>query len=380
MATTRRKQQQQQQADDQDLAAGAPLFEGGAEFDHIAVTRVLPQEDAGYLGTMPKDATLEDLRAAYGGGKFSLVPRDSSSHYIKGLGSRTETIAGTPIFSNELARKRWLKQQGVEEPKAGAAAPAGERAPSMMEMMLFMQKQAEINRAEMQAAAAERQREQEASRTQREREAEQAHQRQLQLVQLQVEQQTAALKAERERLREEAKEQRERDREWLQMMSATKAADGGGLKGALELLATAKELFGGGDGEPDPVAALAANAPAIMEQLARMGGGGKAGAAAPAGAVKAGGKGEPLVLEGELGAEAAAFLRDVEKRGGDPAAVMGQLIRTMHGRLKAAGRGQAAAAPPPVAASGKTEASKATPAPKGGTKKSAPPGRAAAAR
>src|SRR6266540_1327257 len=55
----------------------------------IRVTRV--SDPSGYLGEVPVDADLEDLRAQFGGGTFRLELRAGSGQILKG-GSRAVTI------------------------------------------------------------------------------------------------------------------------------------------------------------------------------------------------------------------------------------------------------------------------------------------------
>jgi hypothetical protein len=369
-----------------------PLFGDMEGVDHLLVYRMEPTEDEGSLGSCEPTITEAGLKEKYGGGKYKITPRDATSRFIPGQGGRTLKIAGDPKFSNDVSRRKWLKNNGIEEGRA-AAGGGGDRPPSMMEMMMFMQRQSELTRAEMTAAAAERQREAEANRQQREREAEAHHNRQLELVKLQVQQQEAMLKAERERIREEQKDARERDREFLQALTHAKGgAEGGGLKGTLELLSAAKELFGGGDGESDPLASLAQNAPALMEQVTRMVGG-KQQAAAPATPRARNGQAEPFVVEGALGQKASAFFTELARRKIDPAAFLNAMIDQQAKRIAAAegagapaaGNGKAPAAapapapPPAPAASAKSASPKATPRPGRGTTKSALPRRAAGA-
>lgn len=363
----RRKHQQQPQTEEQDLAAGAPLFEGGAEFDHIAVTRVLPQEDAGYIGTIPKDSTLEDLRSAYGGGKFSLVPRDASSHYIKGLGSRTETIAGTPVFSNEIARKRWLKGQGVEEqkPAAAPAAPAAPAGPSVLELIMLMDKSSERARLEAREQADQRARDQAA-----------AHERQLALLKADADRREKDLAAERDRMNAQLAADRQRDQQFMQTMISivkgeARAASVDPLDQAGKLVELIQQLGGGGGEEKDedPVNHLARNIGPILQQLRLMGGGGGGSgqAGAPAAARGKGGK-EPLTIEGPLGERAKALFGELARRGHDPARVFEAMLAQVGRKLKAAPKKRArngdpaAAAPPPAAA--KPAAKKKTARPK----------------
>jgi len=339
--------------DEEPRAGALPLFPDVEGVDHLIVYRLEPQEDEGYLGQAEPTITEDGFRAKYGGGKFKITPRDGSSQYITGKGTRTFVIAGEPKWSNDIARRKYMKANGVEDTRA--AAPAGERPPSIMEMMMFLQKQSESARLEMQAAAAVREREAELSRQQREREAEAAHKRQLELVQLQVQVQTDSLKAEQQRLREERKEQQERDREWMAAMAAHKGTQGGGdtLGQAAKLLELMQSLGGGGGGEEDPMANLTRNLPAIMQQLRLM----SPGAAPAAGAKRPAGP-EPLTIEGPLGAEANKVFGEIAKRGGDPSAVFAQVLQHLSRKL--------AAAPAPAATNGKAQ-------PKGAATAPAPP-------
>jgi len=368
MPTTRRKpRQEERQAED--LAAGAPLFKQGVpEFDHVAVQRVAPHEDAGYLGRMDKTITEDDVRGQYGGGKYKLTPRDSGGQYINGLGTTTIEISGDPVFKSEAARKLYNRNRGIEEPKAGPAAAAAPAGPSLIELMMFMEKGSERARLEAREQAA-----------QREREAAAAHERQLALVKADGERREKELQAERERLAAQLAADRQRDQQFMQTMISivkgeARAAAGSGdtLEQAAKLIGIVKELGGGGEGgDEDPMSHLTRNLPAIMQQLRLM----SPGAAPAAGPKKAGGA-EPLTIEGPLGAEASKVFKEIADRGGDPSLVFAQVLQGLRKKLAAAPattngkeqpNGEAAPAAP-AAAPRKTARPKTTGRPKAATR------------
>ncbi len=364
-----------------------PLFEAIEGVDHLLVYRIEPVEDEGSLGQCEPTITEQEIFKRWGGGKYKITPRNSTSQFIPGQGGRTLKIAGEPKFSNEISRRKWLKNNGAVEEGRAPASGGGERQPTLMEMMMFVQKQSEAARLEMQTGAEARLREMEAQRLAREAESERNHKRQMELLQMQISAREADLKAQAQRLELQMQNDRERDREFIKTVTAAKGeGGGGGIKQTLELLAAARELFGGGgEGEADPLSVLAGNALPIIDRLSSM-----AKPAGAAGAQAPGRKAKPdeVVMEGRLGQKAQAVIRELARRGINPELALEQNFDEI-GKLLAAQPAPAAnpapAQPkgkPAVAApaSAKTPLRKATRRSKGATKKSALPNRAAAAR
>lgn len=325
-----------EQEDDRRVEA-LPLFPDVEGVDHLVVYRLEPQEDEGHIGQAEPTITEEGLKAKYGGGKYRLTPRDAGSQYVNGKGVRTVKLGGEPVWSNDIARRKYMKAHGMEDPRP--APPAGERQPSMMEMMLFMEKSSERVRLEAREQAALR-----------EREAGAAHERQLALVKADAERREKELQLQREQMATQLAAERQRDQQFMQTMisivkgEARAAASGGDtLEQAGKLVSLMRELGGGGEGgAEDPMANLTRNLPAIMQQLRLM----SPGAAPAAGAKRPAGP-EPLTIEGPLGAEANKVFGEIAKRGGDPSAVFAQVLQELRRRL--------AAAPAPAATNGKAQ-------------------------
>jgi len=366
-----RKKQQPPTGGDGDGMELPPLFDDNPDIHEIAVERIDPPE--GFLGCIdPTELSEETIRARYGGGKFRMRARDASSRYVRGVGVAKASIAGEPIFISDSFAKQWRRRQGLaEEPTAARAAPA-ERAPSIIEMIMLLDKQGEKARLQAREDAQIREKEQQS-----------AHERQLELMRMQMEQQRTQLEADRGRLAADAKEERERNREFMATMIQLVKAEhkGGGGDDAVATLLKGIELartLGGGSGEDneaDPLAALAANAPAIMAEARRMISSDK-----PAQVNPAAGDENAVTLEGPIGQKARRLIMHLQRQGKDPETVLSQsmdvLMRTRAapaaamspkiGRARRPKAGPSAAAPRrPTSTASKSPAAKKSATPKG---------------
>lgn len=370
MARKRTAAAQNDNADD-DALEGAPLFDSTAEIAYVTVSRDDPDE--GYVGRVPASATERDILKKFGGGSFTLSARNPSGKPVKG-GHRSLSIGGDPIFQSRAAELKWKRAQGLDDDRRPAAA-SGEKPMSMAELLILMDKQAEKARADSRDMFLMQQ-----------QLTTQSHQRQLEMMREEAtrrDRDAAERDARRER---EQKEQRERDREFMATMlqlvkSDAKAAGGADpvallLKG-VELAGTIKGAGGGEEGESDPVTALAANLPAILEHGARLVERGTA-AARPAPNPKRG-RGEDddeegVTLQGEIATKAKALVAKLEAEGKDPAAVMSLAMDVLLGQRRAAARGAAGKGKPArngKPGKGPRAAAPAKPAPKASAKASA---------
>lgn len=264
-----------------------PLFDAdNPELDHLAVERVDPKE--GFVGTVDPSATEVDLFNQYGGGTFKLRPRNSRSKYVKGLGTKTITIAGDPIFKSKLAESRYRRMFGIGgEEKREARNDNAAGGLSATDLLLIMEKKSEDAKREREEA---RQQLAELG-AQRQREAEAAHQRQLEILRLDNQRREKELEVERQRMRDEAREreerakremeaERDRNREFLGTMVRLAKSEPQNqetpMKALLAGMKLARDLGGDGDGETDPLALLMGNLPEILKGVGSLAGAGAA--------------------------------------------------------------------------------------------------------
>jgi hypothetical protein len=312
---------------------GVPLFEESGDLAYIAVTREDPEE--GFLGKLRPSATEADLRKKWGGGTYSLSPRNSGGKYIKGLSAREIIIAGDPVFASKSAEIRWKRSLGiVDEPREAARGGAGGGNLGIGEMLILLNTTSEKARQEARDAAESRM-----------REAEAAHARQLELVREESKRREADLKAERERMHEaaaerearlvrEAASERDRQREHMQTMlqlvkeRAKSAEESGGPMGALMAgVKLAMDLRGDGGGPGDPLSALANNLPDVIAEARNLiamdrGGAPRLNPADQGDEEDEDEDPDSVKFEGEVGAKARELVERIRAQGRDPAVVL----------------------------------------------------------
>lgn len=334
----------QQQDDHREEVAGT-LFDGNDTIDHIYVERIDPAE--GFLGRIPWPCPSleEEIRGRYGGGKFKLRACDEASAFCKGVPIRNIPIGGEPIWQSQTAERRWRRQQGEPLELPGStrspAAPPPERALSIGELMLLLDKQAERARADIAAGAEARRREQE-----------EGHARQLELLREDARRREKELEAERLRLDREAQEraerqradlaaERERQREHMQLMlqlvkeKAGAASESSPVSTLMQGIKLAMEMRPPSEGGAvDPLTALATSFPEILAEA------GKLAAIDKVGASRAQAKdedGEGVKLVGTVGVAAQKLIQHLKEAGKDPAAEMAKIFEVIRrGRVAAA--------------------------------------------
>lgn len=311
----------------------SPLFEDLTDLAFISVTRDDPEE--GYVGRISPAATEKDISKKWGGGQFTLRPCSAGGKFVKGLGTRTLSIAGDPVFQSQAAEARWRRSQGLTtEPArpAGAGAGGAERALGFGELMVLLDKQAERARQAAQESADLRAREQAT-----------AHDRQLELMRLEGQRREKELEVERVRLAQEAAErtdrldremkaERERAREHMSTMlqlvkqKGEQAAESTPLATLMAGVKLAMDLNGNGGGKPDPLALLAENLPDILTEARKLAGADKGNPEAPAAAAGSDGS---VTLEGSVGEKARRLVEHLQKQGKDPEAVLSRVFDTL---------------------------------------------------
>lgn len=377
----RRRRTPNPEISDQELSDldETPLFDSSKELAYIAVAREEPEE--GFLGKLPPTASEITIRKKWGGGTFTLSPRTAQGKYIKGMGARTLSIEGDPIFTSRSAEIRYRRSLGLEEHKP---ADQGGKPLGFGELMILLDKQSSRAREEAREAADLRARELEAS-----------HARQLELVREDTKRREKELELERHRMQADQKErserldremgaERERQREHTSTMIQLvkeKGAGGGGstVDTLMKGIQLARELGGGtGEGgEADPLTALAANLPDIIAEAGKIAAIDRStsnprprrGAAPEQPRRRRRGEPEPVMLEGAVAQKAAQMIERLQAQGRDPAIVLAQAFDNI-ARQRSGAPAKPADKPAPAAAA---PAARARP-------RSAPPTAKAAAR
>lgn len=267
MATKRaaRRREPELETSDRPPPGGAPLFEEiSPEWAYIAIERLEPIEERGYLGQVPVDVTAETLRSMYGGGKFVLRAK-TSDHQVKQ--NRTLEIAGDPVFTSDDAEARYKRRAFGARAAAPAAAPAAPQLGlgELMGVLQMMQTQnQQLLQQQLEAQREERRRQAEEDRRREEQRREEEDRRE--------QRRREEMKADEQRRHEEAKAERDRNREHMQTMLqlVTSNAKGGDqlLPAFMQGITTALQIRGGksagdeddededeGGGDQDPVMA-----------------------------------------------------------------------------------------------------------------------------
>lgn len=328
----------------------APLFiseegEAGGEnvLHDILVLRLKPIRE-GNIGYLDPDATEEDIFEEWGGGRFRLIGRTARGKPIAGK-FRTVQIGGDPIFISEEARAKWRRMQGTDAPSSKAPAAATADPDSVAENR--HRRRLEEIRAEA-AANLEKTRTEAAAREEAE---DRRRARETAASLAAEERRDKAAREEREREREERRQDREaqavaEDRRWKAEMDERRAEREArqdpttilmqGMKLAMDMGAG-----GGGEGFPDAGTALIAKLPEIMQEARGI----AVDVAADAGSKRdkartnprgrgSAASGEPVTLDGELGARAKRAAERLMKAGRDPEKVMGAALAETFDRLE----------------------------------------------
>lgn len=255
-------------------ANASPLFsveDTPGELAKIAVLRDQPI-DEGFIGWLAPDASEEEISRRWGGGKYRLQGRTERGQSIKGA-FRTIEIGGDPKFESRTSLVKWQRLQAQEAGELGGHHQQQQHGISVLELIQLQTTRDEAARKEAREAA-----------ERRAQEAEKAHQREMERLRLEMAAREGERKADQERRDREAREAEERrrrdadeargrDREFfaamLKMQESRPAAPGLGVEQIVSLLGMARELFGGGEGAAgDPITALMANLPAILDKSA----------------------------------------------------------------------------------------------------------------
>ncbi|MBV8979300.1 MAG: hypothetical protein JO086_00190 [Acidimicrobiia bacterium] len=321
----------------------SPFFANAGDveeiLDHIVISREKPIRE-GQLGTLPPDASEEDIREIYGGGTFRLIGRTERKKPIKGAFT-TVDLAGDPIFTNDMSRRRWetiKRQQLGEEPKAPLERPVADDAAADAKH----RRELERIRAEIEAKEAidERRR----ARERADREAERI--RLAEERKAEREERDAAEERRREREREERRaeaaeraaaeerrwrEQREADdRRWKteldeRRLEREQRQDPTELM--LKGIQIAMSLGGGGGGPEDPVAAFVNKGPEILAGLKDLaitaGAGGARPKANPAPRAAAS---EKIEIEGPLADQVRRVAASLQRAGKNPEQAISQAM------------------------------------------------------
>lgn len=341
----------------------APLFDNAdGSIASVFVTRDEPLEE-GFLGKIPPDSTERDIFRRWGGGTYSLSARNETGKHIKG-GHATVQIGGDPIWQSETFARKWKRMQNdtADAPAGKPSPPAGTAAPSVMEMLLLMDKQAEKARLEQREAFALR-----------EREAQMAHDRQLEILREEGRRRADELRQQAERLerdareREErrekdAREERERSREWMRVMmeSGKRGGDDETPMRAMMLgMKIARDAAGGEGGDGLVERLIAGGLEAVTSGKVRIPGltapaaPPAAGQPAPAAGAAPARPAVPRVgLTGKTAEKAVEIARNLQAQGVDPNTFFENLFTEMAGKTKpgAAPLADAVPTPPAVAA------------------------------
>jgi hypothetical protein len=337
-------------AAEEEAFENSPLFERAGGKDRIARIAVIRDEpiEEGHLGYLEASATEEDIKRRWGGGRYRLQGRTEENRMISGA-YKTVHLSGEPRFTDQLALARYerLRRQELGQGQGGSAEPQVKQEVSPLQLWEMQEKRAELQR---QAAREDYDR--------REAEREAAHKREMERLRLEAEARERERRAEderRERDRQAAEERRQKDQEearardrefFAGMLQLNKEKSSGGL-GNLEqlmtVLATARELFGGGAGEGgDAVTELMKNIPAILDKSQGIATQLSGGGAAAAGGVEAAKAGEGgLQITGVHAERLSAAIANLRANG--IANPEGYLLRVFDQLAKAKRQQQAAA-------------------------------------
>lgn len=309
--------EEKKEADQEEKLARAPLFaalEDAEGIDSIVIERLAPIRE-GTLGKMEPEITEEDIAARWGGGKFRVWARNARGKQIT---NRTIEIAGEPIFASEISRAQYRRMVGGS-PDQAAPAPTGAPVPSWQEILAI------------QAAADERRREDYERRV---ADQEKAHQRELERMHMEQEFRRKESEEREERRRKEAEETRQRDREFQAVMMQIAQASGAGKADPVQTLLQGFQLGQqvGGGGEPgDPMTALAANLPAILDRAGTL----LPGAARPPAqaeqvpATQGPQRPDQITFGGPIGQKARRVVEHLRNQGVEPEAALDQAFNML---------------------------------------------------
>jgi hypothetical protein len=263
-----------------ETVSSSPFFaaigdESEEVLDHIVISREKPIRE-GQLGKLPPDASEDDVREQFGGGSFRLMGRTERNKPIKGAFTTIE-LAGDPIFTNEVSRKRWLKikrEQLGEDPEARPQVDIEDIREARHQRELAKIKaeaEAAVAKAKAEAEARDAAEERRRSREREEREAERQREREERRAEAleREEREEARRKREREEERQERAERMEaEERRWKAEMEERRAEREKKSDPAVMLMQAMKigaELAGNGAEFPDAGTAFVAKMPEIFD-------------------------------------------------------------------------------------------------------------------
>jgi hypothetical protein len=131
------------------IAEIVPLFGRDISEDivFLAVDRMEPPQEQGYLGKTDPKATEADIKNRWGGGRFHVTARTERGT-IKG--HRWISIAGDPKFESASARRKWMASQKADRDMDASDTGAGVGAmPTAIDPMAILQWQSNTVRADM---------------------------------------------------------------------------------------------------------------------------------------------------------------------------------------------------------------------------------------
>ena len=229
-----------------------PLFEDWSDdWAYLAVQRLEPIEEKGYLGQLEIGADEATLRTQYGGGKYQIQAK-TAAHQIKN--QRTIEIAGEPLFMTDDAEHRYRARRTPGGARAAAAAAAPAPGLGVAELLTIMQtlqqsSQAMLNQ-QAEAQREERRRQDQENRDReerRQREEEKREERRRDEAKQAAADRAADEKAERER-------QREHQQALMQLVLSGSKQTGAPIEAFQSGITTAMALLrgaGGGGGDDD---------------------------------------------------------------------------------------------------------------------------------
>jgi hypothetical protein len=338
--------------------------------------------DEGMVGKLAPTDGHETIARRWGGGKYKCVARDGKGKPIKG-GFETIEIAGEPIFKSKGAELEYKRQIG-EDTRAPATAAVASTAPTSMDIVAILSRQADEQRA-----AFER----------RQLEAEAQHKRDMDRIREEAgirERERAAADERRERERKEDEERRRkeeidrearekryadearmRDRQFFEAMQK-QAGSKDPTESLMLGIKLATDLRGGDEDRSPWAAALAPIAGAIAKAAQSAQAGrteaapalpARAAPAAAAPAKPAAKKAEGVTLEGELAIKAKSTIEKIKAIGANPETIFAGMLDELGRRADAEAEKMAAAkaADAPAPAPPPDPAAKVTEEPKPGT-------------
>jgi hypothetical protein len=266
-----------------------PLFNFGddseRQHDRTNCYRIEPINE-GLLDAIAVDATEEDIRNRWGGGKFKLIAVDADGTIMK---NRTIKIAGDPVFDNDIAQQQYtrlLRQKfGISPagnaPSGAAASDAVEAATEERHRRTLERIAAEAEakakieeqrrRSEREEREAEERRRSDERKAERERDEanrrQEREEREAKEERRWREEREARDREFRERLaaddrrREEEKQEREREREERRQDRAERGDPTAMLVQGMQLAMS----MGGGGEPPDAMTAFLSKAPELLQ-------------------------------------------------------------------------------------------------------------------